>query len=124
MAPAQAVEGSHLEEARSALVATKPVAQVDSSQQLGVEIADSRTRRLVRLVREVCVAFNGQTEDWSEVTTNTQTCIRVEVVGPSVDTSCLGGHTTVDSDVEIVEGLAFCNRLGVYRCCHHSCGSK
>ena len=104
--PAETSYGNHLEETRLALIATYPVAHVNSTQHAGVDEANGGAERLVRLVGEVSVALNRQTEHWGEVTTDAQADIGVQTAHPVVLRG-LRCHTSIDANVEIVKRLAF-----------------
>ena len=104
--PAETSYGNHLEETRLALIATYPVAHVNGTQHAGVDEANGGAERLVRLVGEVSVALNRQTEHWSEVATDTQADVGVQTAQPAVFGS-LRCNTSIDANVEIVKRFAF-----------------
>ena len=122
MTPAQTGNRNHLEAARLTLVATEPVAQVHSTQQASVEEADSRTGRSERLIGEIGVALNSETEDRSEPTANANTEVRIETLQPSV--ACgLCCDAAINANVDVVECLTLLHCLcrcasSDQGCCH------
>ena len=120
--PSKAVESAHLEGTRFSGISSEPVAQVDSTEQRSIHEAHECASGLTRFVGEVSIAFQSQTENRSEETSNAQSSVGVEVLHPS-HTGGFGSHTTIDSDVEVVERLALRNGLSRNGHCHGS-GSK
>ena len=104
--PTEAIQTDNFERTRLTFVATEPVAEVNSCQSRAVNETYERTIRCSGLVREVSIAFNCHTKYGRKVTTDTQTCVRVEVMHPS-NTCCVSCYTTINSNVEIVESFAF-----------------
>ena len=75
MTPTETTEGNYLEEARLAFVTIEPIAQVNSTEQRGVQETSNSLAGTERFVGKVNIAFNSKAEYRSKIATDAQASV-------------------------------------------------
>ena len=118
MSPSQTGDTDYFKRIGFSLIASEPVAEVDCSEQAGVEETDSGFRRAIGFIREIGIPVDGEAEYWCKPPSDTQSGIRIQSFQPCM--ACgLRSHAAIDTDVEIIGCLARSKILGRHRNCHH-----
>lgn len=125
MFPSETIESCNFECTRLTFVTSEEVAEVYSSEQANICRLDSCAVLPVtyaislvewnwsvvpNAVLQISVAFYCETEYRSEVATYAYTEVRHKVAHPAV-ACCISSNTTINTNINVVESLTFCNSL-------------